>query len=202
MRDLNAFRENALFALERLAGDAALEAGPEPALWAVTRMLPSLLGDPAPARSAGELPRQADPTSACAAFMVTPDRKHHLITAPVNFAPEQYHEKVAIALGHPGHVAETRRALLLRDTSHYQSFVKILQTFRAGSALQVPMLWKNEYLGVLICANAVRNAFSEVDLRVMQAFAGFAASLWIAHGGPAWLETLDYDKLPERTKGS
>jgi hypothetical protein len=36
----------------------------------------------------------------------------------------------------------------------------------------------------------------------MQAFAGFAASLWIAHGGPAWLKTLDYDKLPERTKGS
>jgi signal transduction protein with GAF and PtsI domain len=200
MRDLNAFQDDVLLAFERLAGDAGIASGPEEALWTLTRALPSLMGDPpAVLRS---LPADTAPASACAAFMITPDKRHHLIAAPVNFAPEQYHEKVAIKLGHPGHVAETRRALLLRDTSHYASFVKILQTFRAGSAMQVPMLWKNDYLGVLICANSARNAFSEIDLRAMQAFAGLAASLWIAHGGPAWLETLDYDKLPERTQGS
>ena len=137
-------------------------------------------------------------TRAATAFMVTPDRKHHLITAPVNFRPEQHHELVAITLGHPGAVAATRRGIMLADTSHHESFVKILQTFRAGSAMQVPMLWQGEYLGVLICANAARGAFAEVDFRALHAFANLAAALWMAHGGPGWLRSLDYAELPVR----
>jgi hypothetical protein len=51
-----------------------------------------------------------------------------------------------------GTAARTRRGIFLADTSYHESFVKILQTFRAGSAMQLPMLWKGDYLGVLICA--------------------------------------------------
>jgi signal transduction protein with GAF and PtsI domain len=131
--------------------------------------------------------------------MATPDRQHHLVTAPVNFLPEQYHELVSIALGHPGVVARTGRGVFLADTSHHEGFVKILQTFRAGSAMQLPMLWKSGYLGVLICANAARGAFEELDFEAMEAFAALAAALWMAHEGPAWLGTIDYSRLPVRT---
>ena len=37
MRDYDAFRENVLTALERVAGDAAIAEGPEAALWCITR---------------------------------------------------------------------------------------------------------------------------------------------------------------------
>ena len=202
MGNVDSLRENLLLALERVAGDAAIARGPEEALWCITRTLPSLLGDaPAAARS-GALPDGAAPASAATAFVVTPDRKHHLITAPVNFRPDQHHELVSITLGHPGVVATTRRGIMLADTSHHESFVKILQTFRAGSAMQVPMLWKGEYLGVLICANAARGAFAEVDFRALHAFAKLAAALWMAHDGPGWLRSLDYSKLPVRTEGT
>jgi GAF domain len=202
MRDVNTLRENLLLALERVAGDAAIARDAEEALWCVTRALPSLLGDTAAAARPGALPEGAMPASAATAFMVTPDRKHHVITAPVNFRPEQHHELVALTLGHPGVVAATRRGIMLADTSHHESFVKILQTFRAGSAMQVPMLWKGEYLGVLICANAARGAFAEIDFRALHTFANLAAALFIAHDGPDWLRSLDYGKLPVRSEGN
>jgi signal transduction protein with GAF and PtsI domain len=192
MRDLNGLRENVPFALKRVLQEAAGAENAEQALWIVTRTLPSLLGNSSGDHCTGE------PTSAAAGFMATPDRRHHLITAPVNFRPEQYHELVTIDLGHPGIVARTRRGVFLADTSHHESFVKILQTFRAGSAMQLPMLWKGDYLGVLICANAARGAFEELDFQIMEAFAALAAALWVAHEGPAWLCTIDYDKLPVR----
>jgi hypothetical protein len=202
MRDLNVLRENALLALDRVAGDAAIATDPESALWCVTRTLPSLLGNGSAAGRPGALPEGTKAASAAVAFMVTPDRQYHLITSPVNFRPEQHHERVAIALGHPGVVAQTRRGILLADTSHHENFVKILQTFRAGSAMQVPMLWKGNYLGTLICANAARGTFEEADFRIIQTFAGLAAALWIAHGGPDWMTTIDYDKLPVRNLGT
>jgi hypothetical protein len=202
VRDVNAFRENVLLALERVAREASIEPGPEEAMWIVTRTLPSLLGDPSAAEVPGNLPDGVPFATAATAFMLTPDGKHHLVTAPVNFAPGQHHEKVAIALGHPGHVAKTRHGVFLRNTSHHESFVKILQTFRAGSAIQLPMLWGDAYLGTLICACSCRNMFAEVDTRAQYAFAALAASLWMAHAGPAWLRTLDYSKLPERNAGT
>ena len=202
MRDYGAFKDNVLAALERVAGDAAIAEDAEAALWCITRTLPSLLGDVDAARRPGALPEGVAPASAATVFLVTPDRQFHIIAAPVNFQAEQYHERIPITVGHPGHVAATRRGVMLADTSHHQSFVKILQTFRAASAMQVPLLWKGDYLGLLICANSARGAFEEVDYRVCEAFARLAAALWMAHGGPEWLTTLDYGRLPIRSFGT
>ena len=55
---------------------------------------------------------------------------------------------------------------------------------------------------MLICANAARGTFEEVDFRALHAFASLAAALFMAHDGPAWLQTIDYDKLPLRTEGT
>lgn len=189
---------NALLGIERAVREASFADHPEEALWVITRTLPSLFVGAAPEGASAATPVQ----TACTAFMLTPDERFHLITAPVNFGPDQHHEKVAVDLGHPAHVAQTRLPLLLRDTRHHQSFVKILQTFRAGSAMFAPMLWGQDYLGVIICACAVPGTFSENDLVLHRSFAAVAASIWVARGGPEWMRTLDYDALPERSQGS
>ncbi len=187
-----------LLALKRLLREASFADGPEEALWVLTRALPSLVGpiDKTRLNSANERNQ-----SAATVFMLTPDRDFHLITAPVNFPEEQYHEKIAVGLGHPAHIATTRHPLLLRNTTHHQSFVKILQTFRAGSAMFAPLMWGETYLGVLICANSAPEIFTESDLLVHEAIANAATAVWMAHSGPAWMKTLDYAKLPERHTG-
>lgn len=191
-------------ALARIASEAGAAEGPEAALWCVTRTVPALLGDPAAALRPNAF-RDAPPPAvgaAAAAFLRTPDGLHHLVAAPVNFAPEQHHELVDIALGHPAEVARSRRPLLLRDTALHSGFVKILQSFRAGSSMFAPLLWKGDYLGVLICANAARCTYGEHDLIAHQAFAGLAAACFVAQGGPAWLAALDLGALPRRSTGS
>ena len=106
-----------ILALSRIAADACAATGPEEALWCITRNIPALLGDASAAARPGAF-RDTGPlaaTSAAVAFMRTPDGRHHLITAPVNFLPEQHHELVDIALGHPGEIAHSGRSLLLRE---------------------------------------------------------------------------------------
>ncbi len=193
-----------ILALKRIAEEAAEAEGAEAALWHISRALPAMLGDRAAALQPNAFRETPPPAigSACAFFMRMPDAAHHLITASVNFPPAQHHERVRITLGHPGEVARTHRPLLLRDTALHPSFVKILQSFRAGSSMFAPLLWRGDYLGVLICANAARGSFGEEDLLVLQAFAGLAAALWMAHGGPAWLAGLDTSALPVRNEAS
>jgi hypothetical protein len=92
--------------------------------------------------------------------------------------------------------------MVLHDTTLHARFVKILQAFRAGSSMFTPVLWRDDYLGVIICANAARGTFGERDLAVQTAFAGLAAALFVAHGGPAWLGTIDTSALPVRRTGN
>lgn len=204
MSDSHDPHHEALLALGRVAAEGSEADGPEEALWCVTRALPALLGDPAAALRPHAY-REAEPpqiSGAAVAFMRTPDGRHHLNLAPVNFLPGQHHELIDIALGHPAWVARTRRPLLLADTTLHPAFVKILQTFRAGSSVFAPILWRGDYLGVLICANAARGTFGERDLATHGAFANLAAALWMAHDGPAWVAALDLLALPVRESGT
>ncbi|TCH99494.1 GAF domain-containing protein [Roseococcus sp. SYP-B2431] len=188
----------------RIAAEGAAADGPEEALYAITRAIPALLGDPSAALRPNAFREDPPPKvgAACTAFMRTADGRHHMIVAPVNFAPEQHHELVDIHLGHPGEVAHRQQPMLLRDTALHASFVKILQSFRAGSTLFAPLMWKGEYLGVLICANAARNTFGEADLVAHRGFAALAASLWIAQGGREWMAAQDLSILPRRSVGT
>lgn len=204
MQDFGSLAQEAVLALARIGAEAARADGPEEALWCITRCLPTLLGDPSAALAPNAF-REEPPNfvgCAAAAFLRMPDGRHHLIAAPVNFPSSQHHELVAIELGHPGEVAHHHQPLLLRDTAVVPSFVKILQAFRAGSSMFAPMMWQGRYLGVIICANAARRTFRERDLAVQTAFAALAAALFVAQGGPAWLERLDMTGLPVRTTGT
>ena len=186
---------DAILAIGRLAREASLESDPEASVWHFTRALPSLLGS-RPHIAPGDV-RQF----AAVVFMLTPDERHHLVVAPVNFQPEQWHERVAATLGHPAHVRRLQAPLLLRDTAHHPSFVKILQTFRARSSMFAPLMWDGRYLGTLICACSVPETFSESDLKVHETMASVLSLVWTARGGPDWMRQLDYERLPERVAG-
>lgn len=193
-------RDDLVLALGRLGAEANGAAGPEAALWCLTRAAPALLGDPGAALRPNAFREEPPPAvrGACAVFLRMPDGRHHLVAAPVNFPPEQYHERVAIGLGHPGEVAHTKRPLLLHDTALHQGFVKILQSFRAGSSMFAPLLWRGDYLGVMICANAARGTFGERDLAGLQAMAALGSACFVAQGGSAWLAGLDLTGRPVR----
>ena len=189
-RDLARFHQEAIRALSAAGAAASAAATPEAALWAITRTLPGLLGDREAHRQPGNLNTGEHQQYACGCFLVTPDQQHQVLVAPVNFGPTQRHMQIDIALGHPGAVVARKQPLLLADTDQHPSFVQILETFRAGSAVFAPLLWGGDALGVLICASQERQTFTEADLAVLVAFSHLAAAQWIAHAGPAALTQL------------
>ncbi|ETW97802.1 MAG: hypothetical protein ETSY1_21265 [Candidatus Entotheonella factor] len=173
------------------AGAAASAAAtPEEALWAITHTLPGLLGDREAHLQPGDLKAGEQQQYACGCFIVTPDEQHQVLVAPVNFGPTQRHMKIDITLGHPGTVVASKQPLLLANTDMHKSFVKILETFRAGSAVFAPLMWGSDALGVLICASQARHTFNKTDLAVHVAFSHLAAAQWIAHAGPAYFPYL------------
>lgn len=190
MRDVAEFRHEALRSLSRAGAEASAAAGPEEALWVLTRTLPELLGDREAHLQPGNLKEGEKQQFACCCFVVMPDRKSQLLVAPVNFLPEQRHTSIGIDLGHPGHVVKTKQPMLLANTDEHKSFVKILQTFRAGSAVFAPLMWHGEALGIIVCAGQARYTMSDVDVEVHVAFSHLAAAQWVAHGGPEFLQTL------------
>ena len=188
MRDVAAFREQALHALARASAEANAASGPEEAVWAYTKTLPELLGDREAHLKPGALKDGEKQQFACCCFVVTPDRRSQVLLAPVNFLPEQRHTVIAIDLGHPGHVVQTKEPMILKNTDEHRSFVKILQKFRAGSAVFAPLMWRGDSIGVIVCAGQARHTMSEVDLEVNVAFSHAAAAAWMAHGGYAAFE--------------
>ena len=190
MRDIAAFHHEAIRALRQAGAEANAAAGPEEAIRVITETLPRVLGDRESHLQSGNLKEGEKQQFACGCFVVTPDGKFNLLVAPVNFGPAQRHMKIDITLGHPGSVVKNKQPLLLANTDTHKSFVKILETFRAGSAVFAPLIWGRDAVGVIICASQARNTFSEADLEVHVAFSHLAAALWMAHRGPVYLDKL------------
>ena len=190
MRDIAAFHQEAIRALRLAGAEANAAGGPEEAIRVITETLPRLLGDRESHLQLGNLKAGEKQQFACGCFVVTPDRKFNLLVAPVNFGPAQRHMQIDIALGHPGSVVKNKQPLLLANTDTHKSFVKILETFRAGSAVFAPLMWSRDAVGVIICASQARNTFSQADLEVHVAFSHLAAAVWMAQRGPAYLDQL------------
>jgi hypothetical protein len=190
MRDLARFHQEAIRSLSEAGAAASAAVAPEEALWAITQTLPGLLGDREAHLQLENLTAGEHQQYACGCFMVTPDQQYHVLVAPVNFGPTQRHMKIDIALGHPGAVVASKQPLLLANTDMHKSFAKILETFRAGSAVFAPLMWGSDALGVIICASQAHHTFNEADLAVHVAFSHLAAAQWMAHTGPAYLNQL------------
>lgn len=185
----NFFRESVRL-LGEVAQQAAAAANAEEALQHVTLALANLLGDREAHLRPGNLRPGEFQQFACGAFFLTPDGKQNLLIAPINYHPEQKHQKVDATLGHPGWMVKNQKPLLLANTDLDSGFVKILRTFRAGSVCYAPIKLGDTYFGQIICAAQGRNTMSEDDLAVHVTFCHLAAALWVAKGGPEYLKNL------------
>lgn len=174
----------ALALLERAGLAAAAAKGPESALRALLAPMHETLGD----RSGGpDLPEGVAQFFVAGAFMVSPDAEWHMLTGNIGFPPEQTRLMIPIAGGHPGRVRASGTPLHLPDTEAGGEFKQYLKTARMGSAIYVPMVWQDRFLGQIVLAARGRNSLSVQDFATMRAAAPMAAAIWIAKGGDDWL---------------
>jgi hypothetical protein len=173
------------------AGHAAVDApGPEEALLEITRVCPTVLGDPDAHERPGALKPGERQFSVCGVFLLTADRRHNVLVAEVGFPPDQHRLRIDVELGHPGFMVKHQRPLLLANTDLDTEFRQILKTARMGSVVFAPMRFKREFLGSLVLASQARHTYGEDDLEALVAFTGLASAVFCAHDGPAWFRTL------------
>jgi signal transduction protein with GAF and PtsI domain len=123
-------------------------------------------------------------------FLITADRQHKLLVAEHGVPPAQHRLRIPLDLGHPGWVVRHQRPLVLANTDEAPDFRQILQMSRMGSALLGPMCWRGQMLGQLITAAQARNTYGPIDLDLLMCFAHLATAVYMAHGGPEWLQAL------------
>ena len=175
-------------ALARVLRQASEAANAEAALSCLTAELQSLIGDREAHLRPGALKPGERQFSVAGAFLVTPDRRFNMLVAGVGFPPEQRRLSVPIAHGHPGRVVRERQPILLANTDEHADFRQYLKTARMGSSVYAPFFWRGELLGQLLVASQARHTYGPGDLAVATAFAAAAGPLWVAAGGPAFLQ--------------
>ena len=92
--------------------------------------------------------------------------------------PEQKYMLLKTNVGHPGWVIKNKSRLILSNTDKHKSFVRILKTFRAGSAIYAPILINNKLIGQIICASQARNVMEEIDLSALCVLSNLASIYW------------------------
>lgn len=128
-------------------------------------------------------------------FLVAPDKASHLLVAEWGFPPEQHRLHFPLDTGHPGWIWQNRTPLILENTDEHSDFKQILKSSRMGSAMYAPMLWEGQFLGQTITAAQARNTFSRPDRDRIAAMASIAAGLYMAKGGPDWLDQAWRDTI-------
>jgi hypothetical protein len=190
MRDLTFFYRKATETLAAVAAEGSKVTGPEEALALVTAAARNILGDRDRAAETGNLKNKEKDLYACGMFFLLPGGERQMLLAPENYGPEQGYMVIGTDIGHPGWVITNRKPLILKNTDDHNSFVKIIQTFKAGSVVYAPIEWNGVFLGQIICASQGRNVMDDPDLAVLIALANLAASLWVAHKGPQMLQEI------------
>ena len=130
---------------------------------------------------------------ACGSFILINKDKQILI-GPQNYAKEQEYMILDTNIGHPGWVIENKKRLILTNTDEHKSFVKILKTFRAGSAIYAPILTSGKFIGQIICASQARNVMEEIDLSCLNVLANLASVYWIKKNGESEIGAI-YQKV-------
>jgi len=123
-------------------------------------------------------------------FLVAPDDASHLLVAEWGFPLEQHRLKFPLSTGHPGWTWKHQKPLILENTDKHSDFKQILKTSRMGSAIYAPMLWQGQFIGQIITAAQARNTYSQPDRNRTAAMASIAAGLYMAKGGPEWLNRV------------
>lgn len=154
----------------------------------------SNLGNREKAKIAGNLKEGEKDQYACGSFIIVNQNKQILI-GPQNYAKEQEYMILDTNIGHPGWVIENKKRLILTNTDEHQSFVKILKTFRAGSAIYAPVLTSERFVGQIICASQARNIMEEIDLSSLNFLANLASVYWIKKNGEAEINKIYQAKI-------
>ena len=160
----------------------------------ITHFSYSNLGNREKAKISGNLKDGEKDLYACGSFILVNQEKQILI-APQNYAKEQEYMILDTNVGHPGWVIENKKRLILSNTDDHKSFVKILKTFRAGSAIYAPILTSEKLVGQIICASQARNIMEEIDLSCLNILANLASVYWIAKNGEAEISKLYQSKI-------
>ena len=174
--------------IDKAGEDALAASGPEDALHCLVAAYHAHLGDRRAHERPGALREGERQYFVAGAFIVTPDRRYHMLVGNVGFPPEQRRLMVPIDAGHPGWVYERRQPLVLENTDEHGEFRQYLKTSRMGSSIYAPMIFRGSFLGQVVMAAQARNTMRESDLRALIAVSRLATALWLAHEGPAWLE--------------
>ncbi len=183
--------DEGILAWMEVAGQEALNAADaESAIRILARACHDHLGDREAHLREGALRPGERQYFIAGAFMVAPDRKYHMLVGNVGFPAEQERLLVPIDGGHPGHVYQTRRKLILKNTDDHGAFRQYLKTSRMGSTLFAPMIWRGEFLGQLVMAAQARHTMRDEDLAAIVAVSRIATGAWVAHGGPQWLRDV------------
>jgi GAF domain len=189
-RDVHTLRAEALATLAEATRAANGAPDVESALSHLTAAIQEALGDKEAHLRPGRLKAGERQFTVSGIFRITPDRQHNLLVAEHEVPPEQHRLRIPLDLGHPGWVVQHQRPLVLVNTDETPDFRQILKTSRMGSALFGPMFWRGQLLGQLIIAAQARNTYGSIDLDILMGFAHVAAAVYMAHGGPEWLQTL------------
>lgn len=188
MSDPRAGDSRRVLTLIEVAGQAALNAADaETAIRILAQACFDHLGDPEAHLKPGGLKPGERQYKIAGAFLVTPDKKYHMLVGNIGFPPEQERLLVPIDGGHPGQVYASRQKLILKNTDDHGTFRQYLKSSRMGSTLFAPMIWKGEFLGQLVMAAQARHTMRDEDLEVIVAMSRIATGAWVAHGGPSWL---------------
>ena len=180
---------NRVFSMIETAGQAALDApDPEAAIRALVRGCVETLGDQEAYLRPGALLPGERHYQVGGTFFVTPDQRHHMLVGNVGFPAEQERLIVPIDGGHPGQVYATRAKKILKNTDDHQTFRQYLKSSRMGSTIFAPFIWNGEFIGQILIAAQARHTMRDEDLQVLVAVARIACAVWVAKGGPQWLQ--------------
>ena len=173
--------------IERAASLAAQVDHPEEAIRVLLAAPLEVIGDREAYLRPGSLKEGERHFFVGGCFITTPDTRYHMLIGNTGFPPEQRRLMVPIEGGHPGTVFRSRAPILLANTDEHGSFKQYLKSSRMGSSIYAPMIWRSQFMGLLIFAAQARHTMRELDLAVLRVLAQHATSLWVAHGGPQWL---------------
>jgi GAF domain-containing protein len=189
-RDVHALRAEALATLAEATRAANDAPDVESALRYLTAATQEVLGDKEAHLRPGGLRAGERQFVVSGIFLITVDRHHNLLVAEHGFPPEQRRLRIPLDFGPPGWVVQHQRPRIIANTDEAPDFRQILKTSHMGSTLYGPMFWRGEMFGPVVTAAQARNTYSSIDLDLFMGFVHVAPAVYMAHGGPGWLQTL------------
>ena len=189
-RDVHALRAEALATLAEATRAANDVPDVESALGHLTAATQGVLGNKEAHLRPGGLRAGERQFVVSGIFLITVDRQHNLLVAEHGFPPEQRRLRIPLDFGPPGWVVQHQRPRIIANTDEAPDFRQILKTSHMGSTLYGPMFWRGEMFGQVVTAAQARSTYSSIDLDLFMGFVHVATAVYMAHGGPGWLQTL------------